>query len=449
MTADSDSPQDLREQLTHRLQKAVNERIGVEDPAQASKLSLGMQLRRLESLYHSILAGEVKRGIQAVTRSNGPHPDYIWQAAAQWSLVESAEAHQYLVPYLKVWGYDVIDADNWLHLTMIGPTLSMKVEVSREWPGHAEHCGHTWYMIDCCMKGKFDKHSIADEGNGNPQQIIMLDAEQDCEVYSWRAPRRLAQLRDCLHDRVKEVLGDDYPKYFGDTPFARYMGPPGTTDRLAKWLDRLAEVVNKGVFRPSLVAKILAFLRGPAVSKSDTEGLSNSGSPGHSEPAPGDQGLDALGPVEYCEDSPGTHSGGVDHSADTPWPNEDAGALKLRSRSKSSAASDDPEEHLPTISEAEPMVEVPPEPAFVDDTAPYDPAAFGEPDFGNGNGNGDDGFGADAFDLDNMAADLDDSAANYHQFRVHGGGAAGEKPMAPETSGALDVEWGTTNLRQC
>lgn len=81
------------------------------------------------------------------------------------------------------------------------------------------------------------------------------------QVMQWRAPRRLTELRNGLHDPVKRALGpQEYDRFFGRSPFARSGRPPGTTARLDAWCAALADCVNAGGAPPAVLAQVVQFL---------------------------------------------------------------------------------------------------------------------------------------------------------------------------------------------
>eukprot|EP00927_Polykrikos_kofoidii_P024720 TRINITY_DN22410_c0_g1_i1.p1 TRINITY_DN22410_c0_g1~~TRINITY_DN22410_c0_g1_i1.p1 ORF type:complete len:390 (+),score=72.15 TRINITY_DN22410_c0_g1_i1:168-1337(+) len=156
---------------------------------------------------------------------------------------QSNKIHWYLEPlpavavaaYVEAYGYEAA-----CHLTwQTKPTSgSSSPELQLQVTGHVEEGGHTWYVIECSLK--------------------CLDV---CpKPLRWRVQRRLVQLRESLHDPVKKALMDDYVKQFGDAPFARHGGLPGTSARLQEWLNALSRSIDNGVCSPSVVAHVLQFL---------------------------------------------------------------------------------------------------------------------------------------------------------------------------------------------
>merc|ERR1712139_299304 len=105
--------------------------------------------------------------------------------------------------------------------------------------------GHTWYNIRCKLSGVRNT-------NGHLE---------------WVSPRRLVQLRQHLHHRVKEVLAASYDDHFQNTRFAKTGGPPGTTARLRAWFETLAHCINNGIAPPSVATHTFAFLLTPSYSQ--------------------------------------------------------------------------------------------------------------------------------------------------------------------------------------
>mmetsp|Transcript_73669 Transcript_73669/g.216161 ORF Transcript_73669/g.216161 Transcript_73669/m.216161 type:complete len:275 (-) Transcript_73669:62-886(-) len=144
-------------------------------------------------------------------------------------------------PYLAKYGFLAADADTWSAPAAAGdrgpgPTLELSVT------GHEEREGHTWYMLDCRLVGP--------GASARPLR--------------WRADRRLAQLRELLHDRVKlELGGPAYEQCFSGAPFAHKGGVRGTTARLQGWCAALASGISCGTCPPSVVGLTLQFLEAP------------------------------------------------------------------------------------------------------------------------------------------------------------------------------------------
>jgi len=145
-----------------------------------------------------------------------------------------------LVAYLGSYGFFSSDAGNWSKAENDISQLDLDVL------SHHEEDGHTYYTILCRLRGL--------EGDG--------------WTLEWEPKRRLAQLRDSLHDPVKESLGGLYDHYFAAARFALRGGLPGTTDRLQAWCRVLANCISNCLVSPGTVATTLLFLQPPAASAS-------------------------------------------------------------------------------------------------------------------------------------------------------------------------------------
>lgn len=127
--------------------------------------------------------------------------------------------------------------------------------------GHEECGGHTWYMIECHVKGLTEPAMVLRyDASGERPPAGFREAELELR---WRAPRRLLHLRESLHDPLKLTLGTSYTSLFGSAPFARAGAPPGTTARLAAWLNKLAQLINKEALPAGLLSRTLLFFHGP------------------------------------------------------------------------------------------------------------------------------------------------------------------------------------------
>jgi len=143
--------------------------------------------------------------------------------------------------YLESYGYapeswqSWVGSSNWQPLPgsrAQRPKFSLAVE------GHSEVGKHTYYKVRCRIEG----------GQG---------------LIVWHTSQRLFRIRDGLHTPVVAALSGKYQKIFSQAQFARHGGPPGTSDRLAKWLETLAETVNQGLAPPDLLGQIFRFLEAP------------------------------------------------------------------------------------------------------------------------------------------------------------------------------------------
>jgi len=238
-----------------------------------STTTMAVQLRRLERAYQAAIEEEVSKGMQAISRSPGPHEDYVWEAAAQWSLAEAItmESADFVVPYLEIWGFAADGVDAWRSTAPrpeFGPQVSLGLEVTPEIPGHEEHSGHTWYLIDCHVRCLSESNMMLEGHMPQIGRARMILQSEDRQL-KWRSPRRLHHLRENLHDPVKAELGDQYAQHFAATPFASHGAPKGTTAKLAAWLGTLAELTNNRALTPRLVARSLVFFRGPALTTED------------------------------------------------------------------------------------------------------------------------------------------------------------------------------------
>lgn len=233
------------------------------------------QIRRFEVALQHATREEIAWAVQVISDSRGPHPDHVWEAAALWTgRAEQPTADsdsEVLVADLGALGYRALDKLQWgQEPPTERPQLSLALE-GRKAAAHEEHLGHTWYLVSCTLR-PWPAGGEEHEEQGAQQ----LGTDQ----LAWRVPRRLNQLRECLHDPVKAALGAKYGKLFGQRPFAKHGGIKGTTGRLHAWLARLAEVVNSGELSPDLVGRILVFLRGAPAQAEDALGPASEGTSG-------------------------------------------------------------------------------------------------------------------------------------------------------------------------
>eukprot|EP00927_Polykrikos_kofoidii_P015162 TRINITY_DN16726_c0_g1_i1.p1 TRINITY_DN16726_c0_g1~~TRINITY_DN16726_c0_g1_i1.p1 ORF type:complete len:365 (-),score=63.90 TRINITY_DN16726_c0_g1_i1:65-1159(-) len=153
-----------------------------------------------------------------------------------------------VVPYLKGYGYKAVDPETWHPMledqeagVLRNPQLSVVVA------GHEEVLGHTWYVLACTLE--------------LPKTDSVVTA---CSQLDWKAERRLVQLREGLHDRVKALLGEtQYGLIFADARFAPKGGLPGTSMRLNAWFAALTTAINTCRGPPSLTALTIQFLNIP------------------------------------------------------------------------------------------------------------------------------------------------------------------------------------------
>lgn len=141
------------------------------------------------------------------------------------------------ISYLAPYGYAVARSNAWTlspQYCASSPMLAFTLE------GHSEVDRHTFYDVKCVLSGAHETHS-------------------------WKSKKRLSHLRESLYSPLVTGLAGDYKKLFSKAPFALPAGPPGTSARLAKWLDRLADCVNQGSVTPAFVVRVLWFFEAPTL----------------------------------------------------------------------------------------------------------------------------------------------------------------------------------------
>lgn len=170
-----------------------------------------------------------------------------------------------LILFLRQYGYSAVDAANWRLAPGVGweesgpsavpeknrlfhhhlrsgnlQSMTTTTVLSMGVVGHEEREGHTCYAIACSLSIRSSR---------------MLE---------WQVWRRLSQVREGMHDRVKAELGPVvYTRYFKDARFAPKGGLPGTTSKLSSWCSVLAHVINEGSALPRLTCHVLRFLGAP------------------------------------------------------------------------------------------------------------------------------------------------------------------------------------------
>lgn len=137
--------------------------------------------------------------------------------------------------YVQPYGYSALGPSEWQRLSAqtAWPKITFTVA------GHIEVDEHTYYQVKCELDN------------------------QPTFSYTWGVHRRLLHLREGLHDFVQSCLAESYNDVFGDAPFARRGGLPGTSARLQAWLEHLAQYVNDGTAPPLIVAHIFNFFEAP------------------------------------------------------------------------------------------------------------------------------------------------------------------------------------------
>lgn len=112
--------------------------------------------------------------------------------------------------------------------------------------GHSEKGKHTYYDLECRLTPR-----------------AQFRPESQAPQYDWKVSRRLAHLREGLHDPLRRALGSSYQTYFSGVHFARHLGPAGTTARLDTWCQRLAQTVSNKLAPPEIAAAVLQVLEAP------------------------------------------------------------------------------------------------------------------------------------------------------------------------------------------
>ncbi|CAE7501080.1 invs [Symbiodinium sp. KB8] len=141
--------------------------------------------------------------LRAVTESLGPHSPSTWKSAAK-CVVEHFVHQEHL--FLGFYGYRILTNRTWADCPVAGQTPILSLTVKQ----HIEQAGHTWYIVSC--------------------ELVLFNAGER-DVLKWEAPRRLAQLRTDLHDRVKFGMEPkEYKALFEEAPFAHAGGHlPGSS----------------------------------------------------------------------------------------------------------------------------------------------------------------------------------------------------------------------------
>jgi len=117
--------------------------------------------------------------------------------------------------------------------------------------------GHELPRLAISVEGHHEEHGCTMYG-------IDVSLSQKGGVTTWHTTKRLCDLREQIHDPVKDVLGEEaYPMHFGETPFAHFGGVPGTTERLRYWLQALGSCINQGALDIKMIGVVLNFLEAP------------------------------------------------------------------------------------------------------------------------------------------------------------------------------------------
>eukprot|EP00747_Dinoflagellata_sp_TGD_P194884 gnl/TRDRNA2_/TRDRNA2_62842_c0_seq1.p1 gnl/TRDRNA2_/TRDRNA2_62842_c0~~gnl/TRDRNA2_/TRDRNA2_62842_c0_seq1.p1 ORF type:complete len:248 (+),score=28.26 gnl/TRDRNA2_/TRDRNA2_62842_c0_seq1:2-745(+) len=135
-----------------------------------------------------------------------------------------------VVQYLAAFGYSAEGPYTWTSSRM-NPQLHITLK------GHEILDLHRVYNLDVSLKL---------EGAGQVK---------------WLAPRRLKELKEGWHGPMKELIGqENYSAIFGETPFARMGGVPGTSSRLTNWCASFTHATNELRLPPLQVARTLKFI---------------------------------------------------------------------------------------------------------------------------------------------------------------------------------------------
>lgn len=133
--------------------------------------------------------------------------------------------------FLEPYGYGANTALEWGAAAI--PELSLQVH------GHKKVGGYVYYDIEC---------ELAELG------------QWQSPLRKWTATRRLGQLREGLHNPVKNELGSEYRTKFQGTHFAHKVAVRGTTSRLDGWCRKLAGCLNNKELPPVVASIALQLL---------------------------------------------------------------------------------------------------------------------------------------------------------------------------------------------
>jgi len=143
-----------------------------------------------------------------------------------------------------------------------GPLPELQIIIA----GHNSSGRHLFYSVECTLW----RASHAGAGYAHKKEDTALTAQP---WLAWRASRRLAHLRQGLHDLVKSHLGSSYKTYFCHVPFAQRFRPAGTTERLNNWCKRLAYCLSSRLVPPIVAANALRVLGAPNLKDSELPGV--------------------------------------------------------------------------------------------------------------------------------------------------------------------------------
>lgn len=157
-----------------------------------------------------------------------------------------------------------VDFDTMMYLSRFGfgvgradPLMSLEVEQ------YMEREGHRKYEVRCALRLPELAALVADK------QELQVEGLFDVLPLTWSCWKRLFELRENLHEPVKECLGASYEKHFKNAPFALRIGLSGTLERLDLWVQRLGELICQKQLQGRCLALVLRFLDAPAPEESE------------------------------------------------------------------------------------------------------------------------------------------------------------------------------------
>mmetsp|Transcript_102408 Transcript_102408/g.319023 ORF Transcript_102408/g.319023 Transcript_102408/m.319023 type:complete len:314 (-) Transcript_102408:134-1075(-) len=155
--------------------------------------------------------------------------------------------------FLRPYGYSATSHMSWGRQQP--PELAIQVS------HHSTIGKHTYYHLECTL----------------------TRVREPEEKRAWKVSRRLAHLREGLHDPLKRALGSSYQTYFSGVHFAHHLRPSGTTSRLDSWCRRLAHCITAKLAPPEIAAAALRVLAAPTLAERSEQG-GNRGGTGNADP---------------------------------------------------------------------------------------------------------------------------------------------------------------------
>mmetsp|Transcript_63055 Transcript_63055/g.118000 ORF Transcript_63055/g.118000 Transcript_63055/m.118000 type:complete len:230 (+) Transcript_63055:48-737(+) len=197
----------------------------------------------------TVSAKQKKLGFTAVESQAAPGSKDDVEAAGRQQTADIAQAaasaeasRRNCTDYLSSFGFGAQSHMEWSSTHMGRVKLEAQPALEIVIRGHEELGSHTWYILDCAVWRPSLEFARSE----------------------WRCYRRLAHLRQGLHDPVKDVLGPAYAESFSAAPFAGLGGRSGTTARLRSWCQRLCRCINDAEVPPVVAAITLQLLAAPA-----------------------------------------------------------------------------------------------------------------------------------------------------------------------------------------